>query len=167
VTVAQYAGSFQGYRAGLVSRAAAGSIDLLVVGLFAAATYCVVAGVSFVVQPRDFSFPKPAPGVSFIFYFLAMTIYLAAGWAVTGRTIGKQLAGLRIVTSKRTRLRPTVAFARAVTCVVFPAGLLWCAVSNRNASVQDILFKTVVVYDWSSRIPPSASTSPAEEIRAH
>jgi uncharacterized RDD family membrane protein YckC len=167
VRVEQYAGSLQGHRAGLVSRIAAGIVDLFVVGLLALGTYCVVAGVSFVAQPRDFTFPRPAPELSFIFYFLATTIYLAVGWTVTGRTIGKQLAGLRIVTDKRTRVRPAVALTRAIACVVFPVGLLWCAVSNRNASVHDMLFRTVVIYDWSSRIPPSAQDSIAEEIRAH
>jgi hypothetical protein len=32
---------------------------------------------------------------------------------------------------------------------VFPAGLLWCAVNARNRSLQDIVMRTSVVYDWS------------------
>jgi uncharacterized RDD family membrane protein YckC len=40
---------------------------------------------------------------------------------------------------------------RAVTCVVFPIGLFWAALSKRNASVQDLVFGTSVVYDWHER----------------
>ena len=36
---------------------------------------------------------------------------------------------------------------RAVTCVVFPVGLLWSAFSAHRYSLHDIVFRTVVVYD--------------------
>jgi uncharacterized RDD family membrane protein YckC len=156
----------QGHRAGLVSRAAANSVDLLVIAVVAAAAYFLVAGLSFVISPRRFSFPRPAPGASLAFYFLATTIYLGVGWSATGRTVGKQLAGLRMLTDGRTRVPPVIAFARAIVCVVFPAGLLWCAISTKNASLHDLLFKTVVIYDWSSRTPPRSPVSFDTESRA-
>ena len=151
VPMSQY---LQGHRAGFVSRAAAAFVDLLVVVVLGAIAYFLVTGVSFVLDPRGFSFPRPAPGSSLIFYFLATTIYLGMGWATTGRTIGMQLAGLRLVTSGKSRMRPGVALARALLCVVFPAGLLWSAISSKNSSLQDIIFRTLVIYDWSSRTPP-------------
>jgi hypothetical protein len=39
------------------------------------------------------------------------------------------------------------AAARAFFCTVFPLGLLWVLVSQRNHSVQDVLLRTAVVYD--------------------
>jgi len=33
---------------------------------------------------------------------------------------------------------------------VFPIGVLWVAVSRTNKSVQDILVRTSVIYDWRS-----------------
>jgi uncharacterized RDD family membrane protein YckC len=39
--------------------------------------------------------------------------------------------------------------ARAVLYVLFPAGLLWVLASRRNASVQDLVVGTAVVYDWA------------------
>jgi uncharacterized RDD family membrane protein YckC len=33
--------------------------------------------------------------------------------------------------------------------VLFPAGLLWVLASRRNASVQDLIVGTAVVYDWA------------------
>jgi uncharacterized RDD family membrane protein YckC len=35
---------------------------------------------------------------------------------------------------------------RAVACVVFPVGLLWVVVDKRRRSLQDIVFRTRVVY---------------------
>jgi uncharacterized RDD family membrane protein YckC len=35
--------------------------------------------------------------------------------------------------------------------VLFPAGLLWVLASRRNASIQDLVVGTVVVYDWAYR----------------
>jgi uncharacterized RDD family membrane protein YckC len=74
--------------------------------------------------------------------------YLSAAWAISGRTCGALLMGLRVV-GPGGRLRPAVALLRAVLCVLFPVGLLWCAVNARNRSLQDIVLRTSVVYDWS------------------
>ena len=49
------------------------------------------------------------------------------------------------------------SFLRAVACVVFPVGLLWSAVSAQRQSLQDIVFRTVVVYDSPSYVPPGAA----------
>jgi uncharacterized RDD family membrane protein YckC len=51
------------------------------------------------------------------------------------------------------------SFARAVLYVLFPAGLLWVLVSRRNASLQDLLVGTVVVYDWAYRPADEASST--------
>ena len=45
------------------------------------------------------------------------------------------------------------AVARAVLCLLFPIGLLWVVVSRRNASVQDLLVRSAVAYDWAYRGP--------------
>jgi uncharacterized RDD family membrane protein YckC len=81
---------------------------------------------------------------------------------------GLALEVLRVLDRSGRRLRVPRALLRAVLYVVFPAGLLWVLVSRRNASVQDLLVGTAVVYDWSYRhagkSPPSGdarSPSPA------
>jgi hypothetical protein len=33
---------------------------------------------------------------------------------------------------------------------VFPIGLLWCAVSTSRRSLQDIVVRTSVIYDWQA-----------------
>ena len=61
--------------------------------------------------------------------------------------------GLRVVNSRGRRLNPLIALARAVFCAFFPIGLFWCAVSRKRRSVQDLVLRTSVVYDWNPRAP--------------
>ena len=35
--------------------------------------------------------------------------------------------------------------------MLFPLGLLWCAVDGSRRSVQDVVLRTTVVYDWQPR----------------
>jgi uncharacterized RDD family membrane protein YckC len=45
-------------------------------------------------------------------------------------------------------LRLLVALLRAVFYVVFPLGLLLCAGGRQHRSVQDLVLRTSVIYDW-------------------
>jgi uncharacterized RDD family membrane protein YckC len=63
--------------------------------------------------------------------------------------VGKQVAGLRVVDRAGRRLSLGRSFCRAVLYVLFPAGLLWVLASRRNASVQDLIVGTAVLYDWA------------------
>jgi uncharacterized RDD family membrane protein YckC len=74
--------------------------------------------------------------------------YLTLSWRLTGRTYGDQLLGLRVVNYEGRQMRFVGALLRALFCAVFPLGLLWVAVSPANRSVQDVVLRTSVVYDW-------------------
>ena len=63
--------------------------------------------------------------------------------------MGKQVAGLRVVGRGGRRLSLWRSFARALLYVLFPVGLLWVLASRRNASVQDLVVGSAVVYDWA------------------
>ena len=76
-----------------------------------------------------------------------------------GKSAIYQVAGLRVTDRSGGRLTLGRALVRAVLCLAFPAGLLWILVSRRNASVQDLLVGTVVVYDWSYH--PADEPSPS------
>jgi uncharacterized RDD family membrane protein YckC len=56
--------------------------------------------------------------------------------------------GLRVVSRSGGDLSLGVALVRAAACVLFPVGLLWAAVSRGNRSLQDVVLRTRVVYDW-------------------
>jgi uncharacterized RDD family membrane protein YckC len=146
----------QGLRAGFVSRVAADMVDGAVVLLVGAVAALVVAMVRSLVGVGAFHLPRlralgTLGGASAVFF-----LYLAFFWGTTGRTLGKQLVGLRVVTAAGGSLRAGRAALRAALCVVFPVGLLWVLVSRRNAAVHDLLLRTAVVYDWHARRPASS-----------
>jgi uncharacterized RDD family membrane protein YckC len=147
---------YQGHRAGIITRCAAGAVDLAVAGLAVVVAYAVWASVLFLVRPRAFRFPEPAPGVLLTALLVVLTAYLAVGWFTTGQTYGARLLGLRVVDRHGHRLGPGLALVRAVLCVLFPVLLFWVLLSRENRSVQDVLLRTSVVYDWSIQPPPHA-----------
>ena len=58
------------------------------------------------------------------------------------------MLGLRAVRRDGTDLSPWRALSRAVLYIIFLPGILWAIVSRKNASIQDLLVGTAVVYDW-------------------
>jgi len=139
---------YQGRSAGLVTRAGAGVVDGLVALVLVVLGLVGVNGVRFVLRPRGFEVTS-MPAVSVVGVFLAtLALYLAAAWALGGRTYGCHLMGVRVVDHDGRRPGALRALARAVLYVVFPLGLLWCAAGRSRRSVQDVLLGTRVVYDW-------------------
>jgi uncharacterized RDD family membrane protein YckC len=139
----------QGRRAGLVTRLLANTVDFGVVVAIVAAGYAAVAALRFLWNSRTFTFPAPGFGLLVIVGSVVMVLYLTACWTAIGRTYGDHLLGLRVVGWRGRRLRPVGALLRAVLCVLFPIGLFWIALSRENRSLQDVLLRTSVVYDWS------------------
>jgi uncharacterized RDD family membrane protein YckC len=139
---------YQGQRAGLVTRTLAGTVDILVVAAALAIGYAGWIGLRFVLDPRGFDFTglRPLPGVTWALVLLV--VYLTAAWSVTGRTYGGHVMGLRLVDRRGRHPGPLAASARAVLCALFPIGLVWCVVGPTRRSVQDLLLRTVVIYDW-------------------
>lgn len=154
--------SFQGLRAGIASRALAAAVDVVVVaGLGTGALF--VWSLLRSLGRRSFEFTLPGSISLFVLCELLLCLYLWFGWSSTGRTIGKQIMGLRIVDAQGRLLRPMWALLRAILCVVFPVGLLWCVVSQGNRSAQDVLLRTSVIYDWNVRVPERATRGSQSE----
>lgn len=122
--------------------------------------YVGLAAIRFILDPQTFHFPRPAPIVSGSVWIVLATLYLAI-WTTSGHTVGQQLAGLRVLDRHGALIGPGGALLRALLCVSFPVGLLWCAVSRRNASVQDLLVRTSVVYVW--RPVPSLGSARSDQ----
>lgn len=145
----------QGARAGLVSRTTAGIVDAITILLILVIGYLAVSAVLFSVRPRRFSLPAPGRSWILLIALGVAVCYLSFGWYLSGRTPGKQLAGLRVVTTSGDPLSFRRALARAFLCMVFPIGLLWTAVSVKGSSAQDLLLRTSVIYDWKKgNMPP-------------
>jgi uncharacterized RDD family membrane protein YckC len=146
--------------AGIVTRAVAAVIDLLVVMAMLGGLLLVVAGLRFAWSPVSFHWPAPSWAQSLAIGALFAAAYLTVAWSTSGRTVGAGILGLRVLSARGTRLGWSRATVRAVFCVVFPIGLLWAAPSRHRRSVQDAVLRTVVVYDWSDDAGMHRPTSP-------
>ena len=128
LSVPREARSYQGASAGVVTRLAAGIVDALVVALALAGSYAAWIALRFVLDPRRFRMPDPSLLWSVALFLGYLVLYLTVSWWMAGRTIGDHLWGIRVTTRDGGLLGLVRAFVRAVTCAVFPVGLL-CAPS--------------------------------------
>jgi len=149
----------QGQQAGVVSRLLAAAVDLLTVVLIGYALVLVGAGIRSLFTGRV-QVVAPAEPWRYLLTALLLLAYLAYGWGLNGRTTGKILLGLRVVGDGGGDLSFARGLARAAVYLLFLPGILWVAVSRRNASVQDLLLRTAVVYDWGL---PAHAPSPARQ----
>jgi uncharacterized RDD family membrane protein YckC len=143
--------AFQGHRAGIVTRTVAAAIDAALVALVLVAAYFGYAGLLFLVDPRRFTFPDTQLFASLLVAALVLGLYLTVAWAVSGRTYGNLLMGLRVVGVYGGDVGWVRAVLRAAFYVLFPIGLFWVVVDPRQRSIQDRVLATAVVYDWKPR----------------
>ena len=155
--------SFQGHRAGVVSRTVAATIDFVVIVAVVVATYIGWAAAIFLWNPVKFSFPSPPFLLYLLYYGLLLFGYLTIAWATTGRTVGDNIMGLRVVNVFGRRVHVAGALLRSAFCTLFPLGLFWCAVSRENRSVQDVVLRTSVIYDWTPAFRRAASSRDGEK----
>jgi uncharacterized RDD family membrane protein YckC len=148
---------YQGEHAGLVTRVLANMVDALVCGAALLMGYLGLNALRFVVNPRSFHFTEPKLLFSLVAASVLFASYTAAAWAITGRTYGCHVMGLRVVGPHGGRVRPIVAMLRAVLCVLVPIGLFLCAVGRSRRSLADLALRTAVIYDWSPRPTPEAA----------
>jgi uncharacterized RDD family membrane protein YckC len=142
----------QGKRAGLASRVTADAIDwAIVVGIYIG-ILIALALVQYFVGNGKFDVARPPAAVTLTSEWVIAVLYLTAGWAGAGRTVGKSVMGLRVVTTGGQALRPRRSFFRALICATLGAvALAWVIVSRRRAGIHDIAVRTTVVYDWTTR----------------
>jgi uncharacterized RDD family membrane protein YckC len=141
--------ALQGHRAGFASRVVADLVDLGVAWLLGLSALLAAGVFGYLLTGLPFHLPVLSNWLDAGAGAAIAVGYLAFSWAATGRSVGKQLAGLRVVDRAGGRLVLWRSFMRAVLYVLFPAGLLWVLASRRNASVQDLVVGTAVVYDWA------------------
>jgi uncharacterized RDD family membrane protein YckC len=141
--------TLQGHRAGFASRIVADAVDLGVAWLLGLSALVAGGVVDYLLTGPPFSLPVLPNWLDFGTGGVVAVLYLGLSWAATGRSVGKQLVGLRVVDREGRRLSLWRSFARAVLYVLFPIGLLWVLASRRNASVQDLVVGTAVLYDWA------------------
>jgi len=92
-------------------------------------------------------------------------VYVMTTTVVAGRTPGKAIVGLRVVTSSGFTVTPGRVVLRTIMLPVAAApmclGLLPIVVSRSRRGLQDVVAGTAVVYDWGdrpARMPAPVST---------
>jgi uncharacterized RDD family membrane protein YckC len=144
----------QGRLAGFPSRVVADVIDVAIAFAIFVLIYSGVSILWDFFNSDTIQIKVQSPGINATGMTLTVVIYLTLGWASTGRSIGKQIMGLRVVRRDGSPLGTLPALGRAVLCVVFWYLVMWTVLfSRRNAGIHDMICKTVVVYDW---IPETA-----------
>lgn len=146
--------------AGIVTRGLAACVDLVVVVVATVLLDLAAAGARFAWSPVRFRWPQPGALLTALVIMGIAVVYLTVAWAVTGRTYGGRLLGVRVVSTRLALVGWPRSFCRALASVVFPVGLLWSAVSSTRRSVQDLVFRTVVVYD--APVPGAVLPAPRE-----
>jgi uncharacterized RDD family membrane protein YckC len=131
----------------VVTRTLAAAVDAAAVAGLVALLDLGAAGARFLWSPRGFRWPQPSTAAVVAVLLGVAVVYLAAGWALAGRTYGSKLMGLRVLSSRHASLGWIRSVLRAVVCVAWPVGLLWCGISRTRRSVADLVLRTVVVYD--------------------
>jgi uncharacterized RDD family membrane protein YckC len=142
---------YQGQTAGVVTRMAAAILDGVVVSFMLACGYAGWCILLFLLNPRTFTFPRPGLFFSLGAGLALAFVYLTVLWALSGRTYGDLVMGLRVLRRSGRRIRLPGAALRAAFCVVVPIGILWIPVGRDNRSLQDAFLGTKVVYDWQPR----------------
>jgi uncharacterized RDD family membrane protein YckC len=150
--------ALQGHRAGFASRVVADLVDFGVAWLLGLSALLAVGVVRYLLTGPPLRLPVLPNWLDASAGAAIAVGYLTFSWSATGRSVGKQIAGLRVVDRGGQRMSLRRSFIRAVLYVLFPAGLLWILASRRNASLQDLIVGTAVLYDWAYH--------PADEARA-
>jgi uncharacterized RDD family membrane protein YckC len=146
--------SVSGHYAGAVSRAAAAVIDWLIIG----ALYTVgVAGFSFLLElftSRSVSGERSTP-LGILAFATWGFLYVFVSLAISGRTFGKGLAGLRVVRADGGAPGVRAMFVRTLalplSVLFFGIGLLMIVVQREHRGLHDLIAKSCVVYDWGDR----------------
>ena len=143
-----------GHYAGAVSRGAAAVLDwVFIVSLYTLA----VAGFGFLLElltSRSVTGGRStALGIA-VFVTWAF-LYLFVSLAVTGRTMGKGLTGLRVVRADGSSPGLGTTFARTLalplSVLLCGIGLLMIVVRRDHRALHDVMARTCVVYDWGDR----------------
>jgi uncharacterized RDD family membrane protein YckC len=144
----------QGNYAGSVSRFLAYAIDLLVSsGVFTLA----LAAVSYVVKivtGKQVSWNRQDILVV-VLYVAWEFFYFGYAWAVSGRTFGMAVLGIRVVRADGAIAEPRRGVVRSLvfplSFLLFGLGFLGILVQRERRALHDLIAGTAVVYSWDAR----------------
>jgi len=143
-----------GYYAGPLSRLLAYLIDSFVVFSGAGLISTIVVGSINVVLGADLQWDWRAGVLGFAAFSVWFFLYFWVGVALSGRTPGMTVLGIKVVEREGTPVSPSHAAIRALVLPVSlltVIGLLGVVFDARQRALHDVAAKTAVVYDWGDR----------------
>ncbi len=144
----------QGHYAGAVTRLAAFVIDQGIATAIFAATTGALAWIVDLVTDGRVSWNLGA-GISAVAYVAWLFVYYAYPWAVSGKTVGMALIGIRVVRSDGSPVRPRGAALRTaalpLSFLTLGLGFLPILVGQHRRALHDRIAGTAVVYSWDAR----------------
>ena len=143
-----------GYYAGPLSRLLAYLIDSFVVFSGAGLISTIVVGSINVVLGADLQWDWRAGVLGLAAFSVWFFLYFWVGVALSGRTPGMTVLGIKVVEREGTPVSPSHAAIRALVLPVSlltVIGLLGVVFDARQRALHDVAAKTAVVYDWGDR----------------
>jgi uncharacterized RDD family membrane protein YckC len=136
--------------AGLVTRATAFVIDVLLLNASLAVAGAVIGVIVSTLVPGDAQFGTGAVVAALAGSFLVMAAYLVVFWTLAGQTPGMRFMGLRVECLGGGRVSPLHALVRVVGMVLAAiplfAGYALILFDERRQALQDKLAGTAVIY---------------------
>jgi len=143
----------EGRYAGFVTRAAAFVVDVVTVAVTIGIAGAVIEFLVSSISGQSFTFSQ-VPIFSIVAVVAWSFVYCAWPLAMSGRTFGMLLFGLRAVRTDGTRLDGRHAVLRVVafplSFLLFGLGFLLILVRRDRRALHDLLAQTSVVYAWET-----------------
>jgi uncharacterized RDD family membrane protein YckC len=152
--------NLRGFYAGFVSRLVAFFVDSVIISVSLGVAAGVISTAIEVVSLQGaIDLPSWSGSLRFTLAGIAVTLftilYFVLFWSFGGRTPGKALMGLRVVSIDGERLIPRRAFLRFIgyvaSAAMFFMGFVIILADNRRQGFHDKLARSLVIYDWEAR----------------
>lgn len=144
----------EGHYAGAVTRCAAFVVDIVVIATLFSLFGHVVEFVVSVLADNKIEVARGTIGSRIALGVWAF-IYFAQPLAVSGRTFGMALAGIRVVRADGSEIDTFHAIVRVLALplsfLLFGLGLLLILVRRDRRALHDLIASTAVVYAWDAR----------------
>lgn len=145
----------QGHYAGPVTRLAAFALDQVAIVFSFSLTTATVAWAVSLVTSGDVELDLSTAWVTVLAYGVWAFTYFAYPWAVSGKTIGMAVLGIRVVTAEGAPCNGRSAVLRTLS---FPLGFITLGIGflpiifgRHRRAVYDRIAGTAVVYSWDAR----------------
>ena len=144
----------QGHYAGAVTRLAAFALDQTVATAAFAMATAVIAWALALVTAGEIDW-QPATWVTGLAYIGWLFVYYSYPWAVSGKTVGMALLGIRVVRADGSAARPRNAVLRTLALplsfLTLGIGFLPIIFGTQRRALHDGIAGTAVVYSWDAR----------------